>query len=184
MANPPPPTFLPPLTTSKNSIRAAATGMAAKMSGGKVRQESDGPPGALSRADIDRMVLEGAAQEHGEGNGDTVSPSMQVMPRKVERRTVDPIASLYDESTEEAPQPGNGPQVGQRFTLAQLAERVAASKTHRRQVAESGDPDGDDAGGYDPSDIAPARTAKVQADQHGVSMAASVVGSMYKKRTR
>ena len=66
-------------------------------------------------------------------------------------------------------------QTVQRFTLAQLVERLQTARAHKKAVIESGDPDGpEDVTGWDPGDVA--------APPGGASLAAGVIA--YQRRQR
>jgi hypothetical protein len=177
----PPSQSLPPATTTKNSLRAAASGFFAQR-GRQVRQESvqAGVPEMLTREQIGRMVEDAYAEERTPG--DTMSPGRPApvapVPRKVPRRPLsgDPSAALYaDDAADVAPEKG-----ARVYRLSELVERVKEAKRSRRAVVQAGDPDGPDEGGYDPRDI----IREVRSQEHGAGMAASVLGALNERRGR
>lgn len=98
-------------------------------------------------------------------------------PKKVHKATQglydDPEPVIIAEARQMAPTPPQLPETSeQRYTLAQLVEKIQQRRGKRKAVMESGDPDGPDDSGWDPG--------SVKSSKRGASLAAGVMA--YQRR--
>lgn len=84
------------------------------------------------------------------------------------------VAGLYKAPPVKTAVPAAPVREEKTYRLSELAAKITRSRQKRREVVESGDPDGADDGGYDPKEI-------VRASHSSASMAASVVGAMRRR---
>lgn len=135
---------LPPATTTKVDLKAQAAGFFAQRRRGA----------SIAEAAPDSRTVRTAPQ----GLYDDPEPVILPDTRRTART---------------APEPSSAPEESeQRFTLAQLVERIQDSRGKRKAVVESGDPDGPDDSGWDPG--------SVQSSKKGASLAAGVMA--YQRR--
>ena len=110
------------------------------------------PPATTTNVDLRSQAAGFFAQRR---QGASVS---EAAPRKT-TKAPKAVQGLYDDDAPvilaKAPQLAPEPRVvaevtEQRFTLAQLVEKLKKRKGHQKSIVESGDPDGPDDSGWDP----------------------------------
>jgi len=105
------------------------------------------PPASTTKVDLKEQAAGFFAQRR---SGASVKGAAAPVPEAV-REVYGDLPQPLPEPVPEPEPVSTGPE---RFTPAQLIERLHAQRSHKRAVIESGDPDGpEDVTGWDPGDV-------------------------------
>ena len=132
------------------------------------------PPASTTKVDLRAQASGFFAQRRRGANVHEAAPSPKAQ-QATQGLYDDPEPVIIAEAPQQAPEPLPIPEASeQRYTLAQLVEKIQQRRGRRQKVVESGDPDGPDDSGWDPK--------LVKAPKRGAALAAGILAHQRRPR--